>query len=551
MWRATSRHQGHRIHVDDKGGQLMRAIADPTVASLIRATFRRYSSKTAIQTEEGDKISFTHLQNRVHRLVNGLTDGLGLKLGDRVAVLADNRAEYIELDFACALAGLVKVPLYMRNAAPEHLYFIENSDAIALVAEPQTLGPLLEVMNGDWGPLTNRVLSLDTVPADAVGVKSYESLIAAASPRKTMIDVAPDDYYQIRYTSGTTGRPKGAATDHRGMLAATLGNVTFHSLECAVGPNDVVGHVMPFSHASAFNLAGHSWMGTTHLPISRWDPDRYMRHVRDDGVSISMMAPTMIAMMVNESETLGTVDTSNLRTISYGGAPIAETVLERALESFGSIFTQGYGSTETPSMVVYLEKRDHILGSTRLQSCGLPCSWADVDVFRPDATTCDPGEIGEIWTRSPSALREYVKNPEATAAATEHGWYHSGDMALRDEEGYFFLKDRKNDMIISGGFNIYPAEVENVLMKHPSVIECAVVPTPDEQWGEVVSAVVRLRPGMEASAEDLEAHCQQSIGSYKRPRRIAFTDEPLPKSAVDKMLRRVAREQYFPNENTP
>ena len=526
----------------------MRAVNDPTVSSLIRATFRRYSSRIAIRTEQGNEISFDDLQDRVRRLVNGLLDGLELKLGDRVAVLADNRPEYIELDFACALAGLVKVPLYMRDSPLEHLHFIEDSQAIALVAEPQTLGPLFEVMNGDWGSLSGRVLSLDSDTPDISGVKSYESLITAASSRETIVDISPEDYYQIRYTSGTTGRPKGAATDHRGMLAATLGNVTFHSLECAVGPNDVFGHVMPFSHASAFNIAGHSWMGVTHLPIPKWDPDRYLHHVQDDGVSISMMAPTMIAMMVNESETLGTVDTSSLRTISYGGAPIAESVLEGALESFGSIFTQGYGSTQTPSMVVYLEKRDHVLGSERLKSCGLPCSWATVDVFKPDATLCDPGEIGEIWTRSPSALREYINNPEATAAATEHGWYHSGDMAMRDEEGYIFLKDRKNDMIISGGFNIYPAEVENALMSHSAVIECAVVPTPDKQWGEVVSAVVRLRPEMKASAEELETHCKKSIGSYKRPRKIIFTEEPLPKSAVDKMLRRAARKKYFPSD---
>lgn len=262
-----------------------------------------------------------------------------------------------------------------------------------------------------------------------------------------------------------------------------------------------------------------------------------------------MMAPTMIAMLVNESDALGRTDTSSLRTISYGGAPIAESVLERALGSFGSIFTQGYGATETPSMVVWLEKRDHILGSERLQSCGLPCYWADVDTFRPDATRCDPGEIGEIWTRSPSALREYINQPEATAAAMEHGWYHSGDMALRDDDGYFFLKDRKNDMIISGGYNIYPAEVENALMSHPAVLECAVVATPDEQWGELVSAVVRFRPGESADEDELATHCTTSIGGYKRPRRFAFTEEALPKSAVDKMLRRIARETYFPDES--
>ena len=401
-------------------------------------------------------------------------------------------------------------------------------------------------MGDEWGPLAGRVLSLDTPPGDVPGVVGYESVIGESSARRSMIEVGPDDYYQIRYTSGTTGRSKGAATDHRGMLAATVGNVMFHSLECSIGPDDVFGHVMPFSHASAFNIAGHSWVGCTHLPIARWDPDRYLRHAEEDRVSISMMAPTMIAMLVNEADTLGSTDTSSLRTLSYGGAPIAASVLERALDSFGSIFTQGYGSTEAPSVLVWLEKRDHILGSDRLQSCGLACSWADVDVFRPDATRCEPGEIGEIWIRSPSALREYVNNPEATAAATEHGWYHSGDMAQRDDQGYFFLKDRKNDMIISGGFNIYPAEVENALMSHPAVIECAVVPTPDDQWGEVVSAVVRFRPGMVSSAEALEEHCTRTIGAYKRPRRFVFADEPLPKSAVDKLLRRAARERYFP-----
>lgn len=523
------------------------AVSDPTVASLVRAIFRRYRDRTAIRTEAGLDISYAVLQDRVHRLVNVLVDGLGLRKGDRLAILADNRSEYIEVDFACALAGVVKVPLYVRNASAEHRHFVVDSGAVALVSESPFLGPLLETMGADWGPLEGRVLALDAPPADVPGVLSYEDLIGDASARPTYVDIEPDDYYQIRYTSGTTGQPKGAATDHRGMMAATIGNIMFHGLESAIGPDDVVAHVMPFSHASAFNIAGHSWVGATHLPISKWDPDRYLRHAQEDRVSITMMAPTMIAMLVNETEALGSTDTSSLRTISYGGAPIAESVLERALGSFGSIFTQGYGSTETPSMVVWLEKRDHVLGSDRLQSCGLPCSWAEVDTFRPDATRCDAGEVGEIWIRSPSALREYVNRPDATAAVMAHGWYHSGDMALRDDEGYFYLKDRKNDMIISGGFNIYPAEVENALMSHPSVLECAVVPTPDEQWGELVSAIVRLRPGMTATAGELQAHCTSSIGSYKRPRRLVFAKQPLPKSAVDKLLRRAAREQYFPD----
>jgi acyl-CoA synthetase (AMP-forming)/AMP-acid ligase II len=528
-------------------GGTMPTPAMPSMAALIRTIFRRYTTKTAIRTEDGRDISYSELRERVHRLVNGLTDGLGLGKGDKVGVLSDNRAEYIELDFACALAGLVKVPLYVRNSAAAHIHFIDDAGCTALVAEPQFLQPLFEAMGETWGPLAGRVLSLDRPPSDVPGVGSYEDLVAGASTRESHVAVRGDDYYQIRYTAGTTGLPKGAATDHTGMLAATNGNVQFHGLEAAIGPDDVIAHVLPFSHASAFNIAGHSWAGAMHLPMRRWDPDHYLYLLRRDKVSLSMLVPTMIGALVDESETLGSTDTSCLKTISYGGAPISETVLERALERIGPVFTQGYGSTETPSMVVWLPKRDHVVGDERslLQSCGFATSWVGVEIFDAEGNPCEPGEIGEIWVRSPSALREYVNRPGATAEALAGGWYHTGDIALMDERGYVYLKDRKNDMIISGGFNIYPAEVENALMAHPSVIECAVVGTPDEQWGETVSAVVRLRPGHDASADELRRHCADALGSYKKPRRFAFSDRPLPKSEVGKLLRRVARTEFF------
>lgn len=521
--------------------------AMPSMAALIRTIFRRYTTKTAIRTEEGRDISYTELRDRVRRLVNGLTDGLGLAKGDRVGVLSDNRAEYIELDFACALAGLVKVPLYVRNSPSAHIHFIEDAGCGALVAEPYFLAPLYAAMGETWGPLERRVLSLDDAPADVGGVGSYDDLLAAASTRETHVEVAGDDYYQIRYTAGTTGLPKGAATDHTGMLAATNGNVQFHGLEAAIGPDDVIAHVLPFSHASAFNIAGHSWAGAMHVPMRRWDPDLYLHLLRRDRVSLSMLVPTMIGALVDEAETLASTDTSCLKTISYGGAPISEAVLERALDRIGPVFTQGYGSTETPSMVVWLPKRDHVVGDERnlLQSCGYPTSWVSVGIFDLDGNPCEPGEIGEIWVRSPSALREYVNRPDATAEALAGGWYHTGDIALMDERGYVYLKDRKNDMIISGGFNIYPAEVENALMAHPAVIECAVVGTADDRWGEAVSAVVRFRPGHEVSVEELSRHCTDALGSYKKPRRFAFSDQPLPKSEVGKLLRREARTLFF------
>ncbi|MPZ24379.1 MAG: AMP-binding protein [Dehalococcoidia bacterium] len=515
---------------------------EPTMATLIVAALRRHRGRTAIVNIDGSQLSFEALADRSWRLANALVDGLGLQHGDRVAVLADNRAEYIELDLACALTGLVKVPLYVRNAPQEHLLMLEDAGASALVLEPHLAATMHEALDGHWERFANRVVVLSGPGCEVGGVHDYEQLLAGSSSRTRDISIVqPEDPYQVRYTAGTTGRAKGALTDHRGMLAATNGNVSFHGLEVSVGPGDVIAHVTPFSHTSAFNIAGHSWAGVAHLPMPHFDPEQFLDLTESYRISITMMVPSMIGMLLEEE---GQRDLSSLRTIAYGGAPISESVLTRVLERFGPIFTQGYGSTETPSFVVWLPKADHVPGSERLRAAGVAAPFVDVQVLDKEDRPCEPGEVGEVCVRSPTMFREYVNQPDATREAKANGWYHSGDMGLMDTSGYLYLRDRKRDVIISGGFNIYPAEVENAIMHHSEVLECAVVGTEHPKWGEVVSAVIRVRPPSTLNLSEVQAHCQKHIGSYKKPRRVRITEEPLPVSPVGKILRREVRDSF-------
>lgn len=521
-------------------------VQTPTVASMMRAVLRKRRDEVGILTEDGREITYAQLQDRVWRLCNTLQGHMGLRKGDAVGVLADNCAEYIELDFACSLLGLVKVPLYVRNGPKEHLHFIDDAGISALFAEGPLLGPLHEELGG-WDGLPHGVVNWGAREVDAPGTESYEDLLAvASSSTPDLPEILPSDRYQVRYTSGTTGRPKGAATDHRGMLVATNGNVVFHGQEAAVGPRDVIAHVLPFSHASAFNIAGHSHVGAKHLPMRRWDPERYLDLVEEHRVSISLLVPSMIGMLVEASDEVERRDVSSLQTIAYGGSPITESVLDKALEIFGPVFTQGYGSTETPSLIAWLTKREHVEGREEglLSSCGTAGPWAELQVMDEHDQPRAPGEIGELCIRTGSALTEYINQPEATAQAMRNGWYHSGDMAVMDERGYIFLKDRKHDMIISGGFNIYPAEVENAISHHPAVVECLVVGSEDERLGEAVSAVVRVRGGHDLTLEELQDHCMQHLGSYKKPRRLIVTQDPLPKSEVGKLLRRSVRDWF-------
>jgi acyl-CoA synthetase (AMP-forming)/AMP-acid ligase II len=519
-----------------------------TAATMIAEALRRHGSETAVITEDGDTISFDQLRDRVWRLAGALTDGLGLKKGDRLAILADNCPEYIEVDFACALTGVVKVPLYVRNAPSEHVDMINDAGVSVALVEPAFAAPLAEALGGA-GELARGILIFDRPGAGAEvdGLGSYEDLVANAKATRPDHDlILPTDPYQVRFTGGTTGRSKGAVTDHGAMLTACLGNLRLFQFEDAVGPGDVFAHTMGISHVDAFLISAFSWAGAAHLTLRKFDPEKFLALTARDQISMSMMAPAMIDMLFQDPTWVEKYDTSSLKTITYGGAPMPPPVLSKALEGLGPVVAQVYGSTEAPSLTTLLPKRDHLKGDEDLlRSCGFPMPWLRIETLDDEDQITPVGEPGEIGVRGRNILTEYVGNPEATAAAKANGWYHTGDMATKDERGYLYILDRKTDMILSGGYNIYPAEVEKAISRHPDVVEVAVVRSEHERWGETVSAVVTTKPDSELNLAELQAHCEAFIGSYKKPRRARISTDPLPRSEFGKVLRRELQDNFL------
>jgi acyl-CoA synthetase (AMP-forming)/AMP-acid ligase II len=513
-----------------------------TVDKLVARACRRHRHRPAVLLESGDCRTYGDLDDRSWRLVNAL-NGLGYHKGSVVGILASNCPEYLEIEFACARGGFLKVPFYVRNSVAEHVFFIEDAGVEVLIGEARQLAALSAHLASSGSAAAPVLIALDG--SRDVDALSYEAQLANASAHPTPPQIDPTDPYQIRYTSGTTGRPKGAVTNHLAMAVASLGNVVHSSIEDAVLIGDVLQHYVPFSHASTFNIVGQSLTGVVHLPSRRWDPEEFLAIVERHRVSNVLLMPTQLNILMNEASNLGRTDTSSLKTIVYGGEPMPKGVLAAAIEVFGPVLTQGYGSTEAPSMIVGLPKADHVgEGAKALRSaCGYPMPWVEVAIVDSDDKHRAVGEVGELCVKGPFLLDRYHNQPEATRRALRGGWYHTNDIAYVDDEGCIFLADRSSDMIISGGFNIYPAEVEAALLTHRSVVECAVFGVPDPRWGESVCAVIRIAPGASLTMADLASHCQLTLGRYKFPKRIFVSDQPLPTSDAGKTLRRSVRDQ--------
>jgi len=504
-----------------------------TVASLVRRAAALHRDRLAII--DGDRrITYGQLGERSNRLANALI-GLGLTKGDRVGILSSNRAEYIEIDFALAKAGLVRVPLYARNSPREHLHFIEDSQLNGLIVESKLMGDLVEATNGRPD---EAVAVLVSMGKSEFPCHEYEELIAQASGTDPAVPVAGSDLCQIRYTAGTTGLPKGAATTHVATATAVLGNVYAQSHDGGLRAEERILHLSPFSHAGGFFVPGHSWVGMTHVIMHGWDAEMFLRLVQEEHVSATLVVPTMISVLIEQPELLDRYDVSSLRCFSYSAAPIAPTLLERAVERFGAVFNQGWGLSESPSFCTLLPSGDHRLSEPELlSSCGFALPWVDLEILDDDGQPLPPGEVGEIAVRGPQLMEGYVGQPEATARALEGGWLTTGDVGTIDERGYMYIRDRKGYLIISGGFNIWPAEVEDALATHPAVVECAVVGMPDEKWGDIVCAVVRCKLGQRPTEQELTDHCRLSLASYKKPKQVIIVDEPLPKSEAGKIAK--------------
>jgi acyl-CoA synthetase (AMP-forming)/AMP-acid ligase II len=481
----------------------------------------------------------THAEvyGRVARLAGALR-GLGMKDGDRIAILALNSDRYSDFLLGTAWAGGVVNPQNIRWAPVEIAFALNDSETGVLFVDDM-FASVGEQLLADVDSLHTLVYlgEAETPP----GMLSMEELIAGSDPIE---DRAPRDHEMVGlfYTGGTTGQPKGVMLSAANLLTSALGSMASGSF---VGPNSRFLHAAPMFHLA--DLA--AWysllqMGCEHVIVSHFDPKLVLQAIQDHKVTDVLLVPTMIQMVVDDPS-FGDYDVSSLERIVYGASPIDDALLARAMKSIPSVsFSQAYGMTELSPVATLLSAEDHTDSENplRRRSAGRAAPHAMVKVIREDGSTADTGEVGEIVVAGPHVMLGYWRRPEETAAALQADGMHTGDAGYLDADGYLFVVDRIKDMIISGGENIYSAEVENALCAHPAVATCAVVGVPDDKWGEIVHAVVVLQPGAEASAEDLVGFARERIAGYKVPRRVSFADA-LPLSGAGKVLKRVLRDE--------
>ena len=488
------------------------------------------------------RLTYAQFNARVNRLANALCR-LGIQQGDNVAVLQYNYPETLESIFACFKAGYGAVPINFRLHPKEFAFIIDHSEAKAVILSPEFNEAIIGIR--DRVPSARHLITLSGAKGE---ILDYEKLLSVEADQFRDADVQPDDLAWLFYTSGTTGMPKGAMLTHRNLIATSM---NFYADICpGFGPDDVVLHAAPLSHGSGIYALPNIGKAATNviLESKSFDPELIFKTIQEYRATNMFAAPTMIKLMV-ESPAVDRYDHSSLRALNYGGAPMLVEDLKQVMARLGPCLVQLFGQAESPMTITYLPHRDHLLEGSpdqmrRLSSAGFPRTDVEVKIFDGDDKELSPGETGEIVTRSDLVMKGYWRNPESTNETLKNGWLHTGDMGYMDEKGYLFIMDRSKDMIISGGENIYPREIEEVLIRHEAVREVAVIGIPDPKWGEAIKAVVALLPGLSATEEELISFCKNNIASYKKPKSVDFVDE-LPKNNYGKILKRDLRARYW------
>ncbi|NYT67591.1 class I adenylate-forming enzyme family protein [Pusillimonas noertemannii] len=483
-----------------------------------------YADRLAISDGEL-RFTFEELGNRVDALVGGLKSK-GLQPGDRIAILDVNSYRYAEMYYACAQAGFILLPLNSRLAPLELKFVLEDSGAKALVVTE----PFFETAEG---------LTIDVL------IKDYDALIASAPPDTHVADAALDDIVQIYYTSGTTGEPKGVCLTHRNMVASAFDSIVAAEL----GQNDIWLHAAPMFHlVDAWALWSMPLLGAAQVMV-HFAPEKMMEVVQKAKPTAVALPPTLINMIINHPK-VHDYDLSSLRLIMYGGSPAPLGVLQKAVEVIPTSYLQAYGTTETSGMTALASACDfHVTGTAEQQAltsnAGRPVPHIRLEIFDDNAQPLPRGQVGEVVISGARVMKEYWNKPEHTAEALKDGWYHTGDVGYVDDAGRLFIVDRKKDMIISGGENVYSVEVESLISQHPAVLEVAVIGVPDKQWGEAVKAIVVARDGTFVTAEDIVDFCRGKIAGYKIPKSFDFSQTPLPKTGPGKIAKRHLRNQYW------
>ena len=488
------------------------------------------------------KLSYANFNSRANRLANALCK-CGIQQGDNVAVLMYNCPQMLESMFAGFKAGCGVIPINFRLHPKEYAFIIKHSEAKAVIVSPEFNEEIIKIFAH-----FPRVKSIIAVTGARDNLLDYESLLSAESDQFDDVDVDADEVAWIFYTSGTTGQPKGAMLTHRNLLSMTMN--FYADMAPGFDSSDVALHAAPLSHGSGCYALPNIAKGAANviLDSKSFDPETVLRTIQDNRVTNMFAAPTMIKRLI-DSPAIDQYDHSSLKYLNYGGAPMLVEDLINAMRKLGRCLVQLYGQAESPMTITYLPHDNHVFDGDsdqvkRLASAGIPRTDVEVKIFDSDGNELPPGETGEIVTRSDLVMKGYWREPEATAESLRDGWLHTGDLGYMDERGYLFLMDRSKDMIISGGENIYPREIEEAIVHHPAVREVAVIGIPDPQWGEAIKAVVSLVPGRTVTETELIDFCTEHIARYKKPRSVDFVDE-LPKNNYGKIIKRELREKYW------
>ena len=483
----------------------------------------------------GQETSYGNLDQRTNQVANGLI-AAGLAPQTRVAHIDKNADNFYELLYGTAKSNTVLVSVNWRLAAPEVAFVINDAQAELLFVGPDYYA-LVEGLRDELSTVKT-VIALNGGHPQWESYEEWRDRQTTADP---YLPIAADDVAMQLYTSGTTGHPKGAQLTNENIMTGLRGADAYVPLAV----DDVNLVCMPF-----FHIAGSAWgnvglyQGIQNVIMREIIPAEILRLIETYGVTTAFFVPAVILFML-QTPTIQTTDLSSLKLIVYGASPIPLDLLRRALTVFGCDFVQVYGLTETTGTITCLPAADHLdATSPRLRSCGKPLPTAEIRIVDVQGNEMPVGEVGEIICRSLLNMKGYWNLPEATAVALRDGWFYSGDAGYLDEDGYVYIYDRIKDMIISGGENIYPAEVESAIFAHPAVADAAIIGVPDDTWGESVKAVVVVKPGSEVTAEELIAFARERIAGYKAPKSVDFV-EALPRNPSGKILKRELRRPYW------
>jgi long-chain acyl-CoA synthetase len=478
------------------------------------------------------KLTFKEFNQRVNKIANGLT-ALGLGKGEKIAIFSRNCIEYMEVFHACAKIGVCLVTLNFWLRPSEIAVIFNHSDAVMIILGEQYQESIF--------PIYKELVKLHANGLIVIGNpkfphwESYENILSKSSEEEVRIQVDWDDPFWLIYTSGTTGDPKGVLRSHR----RTVLDCWLALIEFGLWKNDYFLAISPFFHGVTFFPLMVLQAGGEIYVVSEFNADNILKIMSNEKITASFMVPTVLDMMLN-SKNIENTSFKSLRMLITGAAPLPTKTKEKVMEKIGPVLFEFYGATES-GYVTVLHPEDQL---RKIRCCGQQCFGAEIEIRDPNGNSLPPGQVGELFSKWPGRFDEYYRNPGKTAEALRDDWFTAGDLGMKDEENYYYIVDRKTDMIISGGENIYPREIEDILKSHSAVEECAVFGIPDEQWGEAVKAVIVLKPGYSISEQGIKEYCAVKLAGFKRPNAIEFVKE-LPKTASGKIMKRMLRDEHW------